>query len=504
MRILEENVSKKELLDFLYYGMNYNDPNLYKQVNDSTFNIFQFSGNTASDMIKGAHPKNFDELTAINALSRPGSSFSYSDFIRNEDGESKYPQVVAQFLKDSHGCILFQEQIMKIVEFLTNGKVKGNDARKLLKALGKANKKQEDIDKWNKIVETIKEESKDKLSPSEIEMLASDLITLSSYSFNKSHAAAYTYMACNTLYMSYYFKNYFWAASLSYDATKLDVLKDSIKNANSVGIKILPPDVNKSNLHFTPTDEGITFGLNEIKGIGEEAAKTVIKNRPYTSLKDFLMKNIEEKSINKRISTALLGGGAFDSLFGKDERKNYLNILTEYYVKKKTKKDPEKLSKLWDEIKEEHSIIKVTTTNDDYIELETKYLGGNFFHGEFSPEMLEKIEKLHAIGRCLRNFQEVRESNLASAYCPVIMKKYRYHTQKNGEEMLFADCVDANGEEKSIPIFGSYFKFLKIKFFGESPYLLSLYPKGDEIMFGSRNFIKSPDTIRAMMIRWKI
>ncbi len=126
MKILKENVSKQEVKDFLYYGMSIEDKHLYQQVNESQANIFQFSGGTASGMIQRAIPTNFEELTCLNALSRPGSSFEFDDFVNNGTSSSKYPKIIAEKLEDSHGCILFQEQIMKLVEDLSNGKINGN------------------------------------------------------------------------------------------------------------------------------------------------------------------------------------------------------------------------------------------------------------------------------------------------------------------------------------------------------------------------------------------
>ena len=126
MKILKENVSKQEVKEFLYYGMNIEDKHLYQQVNESQANIFQFSGGTASGMIQRAIPTNFEELTCLNALSRPGSSYEFDDFVNNGANSSKYPKIIAEKLGDSHGCILFQEQIMKLVEDLTNGKINGN------------------------------------------------------------------------------------------------------------------------------------------------------------------------------------------------------------------------------------------------------------------------------------------------------------------------------------------------------------------------------------------
>ena len=126
MKILKENVSKQEVKEFLYYGMSIEDKHLYQQVNESQANIFQFSGGTASGMIQRAIPTNFEELTCLSALSRPGSSFEFDDFVNNGTTSSKYPKVIAEKLGDSHGCILFQEQIMKLVEYLSNGKINGN------------------------------------------------------------------------------------------------------------------------------------------------------------------------------------------------------------------------------------------------------------------------------------------------------------------------------------------------------------------------------------------
>ena len=502
MKVLSE-ASKQDLKDFLYYGMNYEDKNLYDEVCKRQANIFQFSGGTASGMIQRAQPQNFDDLTSVNALSRPGSSFCFDDFCANGNTNSKYPKVISERLTDSHGCILFQEQIMQLCEKLSNGKVKGDYARKLLKKLGKANKKQEDIDSWNKMVQIIKEESKSILSDKDIEEFTNDLLILSAYSFNKSHAAAYTYVACMTLYMTNYFRPYFWAASLTYDASKLDALKVSIKNAQNDGFKILPPDVNTSGLHFTPVKDGIRFGLNEIKGIGETPCAAIIMNAPYESVKDFILKNLESKGINKKIVTSLIGGGAFDNLIPEKQRKRYLAIAEEFYEKKGTKKNPALLGELWDDVVENHQLDSETTVND-YMEYENTYLGGNFFHGIFSDVMGEKIDKLYALGKCLKSFAEVREKDRPNAYVPVQIKAYRYHTQKNGQEMCFLTCEDMNGEEVSIPVFGSYWEVVKVKFYAEGFYLLSVFDKDGQIMFGSRNFIKSPDTKRAMMIRWKI
>ena len=137
MKILRK-VTKEEVKDFLDEKMDLKDEQLYEQLNNTQFAIFQLSGNTASGMCKQIHPDNFDEVMALNALSRPGSSFALPDYIEAKKSKiKKYPDSINKFIKDSNGVILYQEQIMKLVEFLTNGKVSGNYARGLLKKLSK-------------------------------------------------------------------------------------------------------------------------------------------------------------------------------------------------------------------------------------------------------------------------------------------------------------------------------------------------------------------------------
>lgn len=505
IKILEKNVEKQELKEFLYYGMSYDDKQLYQQVNESQANIFQFSGNTASGMIQRAVPQNFDELTCLNALSRPGSSFSFDDFVSNGNEGSKYPEPISKFLKDSHGCILFQEEIMKLIEDLSNGKIKGNYARGLLKKLGKANKKQEDLDAWDKLVNTIKEEAKSKLTTREIDEFTTDLITLSAYSFNKSHAAAYTYVACETLYMTRYFKPYFWASSLAYAATKTDKdeIKGAVKEARRDGFKILPPDVNNSKIHFTPLSfNEIGFGLNEIKGVGLEPAKAIIENGPYESIIDFIVKTLGTK-INKKITLALIGGGAFDNLIPAGERKKYLKIAEQFYVDKKTSKNPEKLKEVWNKCVEDH-YLDGKTTPEEYMEMEKTFLGGSFFHGVFSDDMVAKIEKLVSLNKCFRDFGEIREQDKSSAYVFVHIKDLRCHQQKNGKTMVFITAEDCNGEELTIPCFASYYEHIKEKLL-TGFYLMKVYPddSGNGILFGSRNWVTNPDTIRSMLVRYQ-
>ena len=239
------------------------------------------------------------------------------------------------------------------------------------------------------------------------------------------------------------------------------------------------------------------FGFNDIKGVGEEPAKDIVRNQPYTSIIDFICKNIGTK-INKRVTSALIGSGAFDELI-EGNRKYYQQVVEKFYEKKKTTKTIPLLEEKWEDSLNE--VEKCETTEADYIEYEEAYLGGQFFHTKFSA-IAEKIEKLYSKGYCLRDFDELRRKNLPKQYVFVYVNSYRYHTDKNGREMLFCEIEDRNGEKQSIPIFASFWQYVKLKFYGEAFYLMDLYPTEDgKIMFGSRNWVKDPVTIKNMIAR---
>lgn len=499
MKILRRNVSRNEFKKFLN-KINLEDKNLYKEVSDNQCFIFQFSGSTASRMVGDAKPENFDDMICLNAYSRPGASFGFGNFclIKNEGQKSVYPEQLQNFLTDGRGTICFQEQIMAIGNYLTDGKYNGNTWRQLLKKLGKAKKAPEDLKKWDEMVACAKEVGAKKgISTKDIDLLCDDLLTLSAYSFNKSHAAAYSYLAMEEVYLAKYFKSYFYAINLSNEAGKKDAIKEAIESCKKSGFEVEPPNINNSRENFFPNQNKLYFGFNDIKGVGEEPAKDIVRNQPYTSVIDFICKNIGTK-INKRVTSALIGSGAFDELI-EGNRKYYQQVAEKFYEKKKTTKTIPLLEEKWEDSLKE--VEKCETSATDYIEYEEQYLGGQFFHNKFNA-ISDKIETLYSKGYCLRDFDELRRKNLPKQYVFVYVNSYRYHTDKNGNEMLFCEIEDRNGEKQSVPIFASFWQYVKLKFYGEAFYLMDLYPTEDgKIMFGSRNWVKDPITIKNMIAR---
>lgn len=143
IKVLKRNVDKQELKDFLYNGMSIDDQQLYDELSEKQANIFQFSGRTAAGMCQRAQPKNFNDMISINCLSRPGSSFQFDDFVANGNDKSKYPPFISQFLKDTHGCILTQEQIIMIINALTHRR--NNHLNQYIKEISDSEKPEEVI-----------------------------------------------------------------------------------------------------------------------------------------------------------------------------------------------------------------------------------------------------------------------------------------------------------------------------------------------------------------------
>lgn len=316
---------------------------------------------------------------------------------------------------------------------------------------------------------------------------------------SNSHAVAYTYTAVITLYLSYYFKPYFYSSTLTYEAEKQENLKKRLDNCRVAGFTVLPPDVNRSELHFFPEDNNIRFGLNEIKFVGEAPANTIIKNRPYSSLFNFFEKNMGE-GINIRTTLALIRSGAFDNLINKD-RKRYSFIYEQFNEKKKSTKVIEKLKFLWETIeKEANSLPGLETSETDLVEYEKEYFGFPIFSSLFSDKVIKFLIELNNRGLCELYFDEALVKPIIRI--PVNVESYRTLIDKNGKEMAFLNCVDLSGVSKRLPIFQSYWKHVKQNFTGEGLYLVTIYAdeeKDKEIYFGSKKW--TDDATKSRMLK---
>ncbi len=284
--------------------------------------IFQLESRGMKELIKKLQPDCFDDITALVALYRPGplQSGMVDNFINRKHGREKisYPDETYQheslqpILEPTYGIILYQEQVMQIAQVLAGYSLGGADL--LRRAMGK--KKPEEMAKQRAGFE---QGAKDNGVDGELAMKIFDLVEkFAGYGFNKSHSAAYALVSYQTLWLKAHFPAAYMAAVLSSDMDNTDKVVGFIEETRRMGLKVLPPQVNRSAFMFTVADERtIVYGLGAVKGVGEAAIEGVLEAREkagaFRDLFDFC-KRIDLRKANRRVLEALIRAGALDEL----------------------------------------------------------------------------------------------------------------------------------------------------------------------------------------------
>ncbi len=293
------------------------DPGAFKQMQGANMDgLFQVESALYVSLFNQLPPTRFSDIVASIALNRPGplGSGMVDDYISVASGKKEatyYDDRLRPLLEETFGTIVYQEQIMQISMVMSG--FSAGKADKLRKAMGK---KKIDVmrdlkDDWNKgAVEN-------GYSLEVAKKIWDDAEKFAEYAFNKSHSAAYAILVMRTAYLKYYYPNDYMAAVLSSYMGKSDKLIKYIASCNSDNIPVLPPDVNSSNLEFTPLDDGgIRFGLAGVRGVGEKVAQVIIdernENGPFTSLQDFVNR-VPSSAFNRKTLEALIKSGGFDS-----------------------------------------------------------------------------------------------------------------------------------------------------------------------------------------------
>lgn len=499
IKIIRE-VNKEELIDFLY-DINIEDEKLYTELNDhNSIGIFQLKGKTASKLCEEVQPDNFEDANAVNALARPGPIEAAAPyFVKRKNGEaSPYPEKVNEILSTTYGTMVYQEQIMSIFNKVGGFTLEGaNHVRGLMKKLGKADKKESDLKEWDKTVKKfIRNAQKEGITEVEAKRVADDLIAFSGYSFNKSHSSSYTYIAIMTLYLSVYFRKYFYSSILDYEVDRNKYLIEVVNSIKAHGFEILPPNINKSEANIIPgEDNQILFGLINIKSVGEKSIEVILANKPYKSFIDFILKT-RCRAVTSAVIIALISVGAFDEMYS--NRKKLILMFVRFWKEKKSVKVKEKLEFLWEKINQETDRIpSLTTTITDLRNYEKDYFGMCIFTTLFTKIKIEAFNKMKRQNLIRLNFQEVDEYSFK---VPVCINSVRAFNDKNQNEMAFVDIEDITGENISIPVFASYWKFIKEYFIPNNIYLMNIHrdDKGS-ILFGQKSWTTSEFRVLRMI-----
>jgi DNA polymerase-3 subunit alpha len=288
-----------------------------------TSGVFQFESSGMRDILRRYQPSRLEDLTALNALYRPGpiQGGMVDDFIERKWGrrEVKYdlPEL-KELLEETYGVIVYQEQVMQVSNRIAGYSL--GDADLLRRAMGK--KKVEEMAKHRE--RFVKGALERGFNQKKVEKIFDLMEQFAGYGFNKSHSAAYAYLAFITAYLKAHYPVDFMAALLTSETGNTAKVVKYINECRDMGIKILPPDVNHSEWSFTPDGEAIRFGMGAVKNLGQSAVEAIGRARQevgsFTSLHEFCEK-VDMGSVNRRMIESLIKAGAMDSLEGTRSQK---------------------------------------------------------------------------------------------------------------------------------------------------------------------------------------
>ena len=289
----------------------------------NTVGTFQFESAGMQKYLRELEPHVFEDLIAMNALYRPGPMDYIPDFIDRKQGRKPIEYDIPcmeQYLKDTYGITVYQEQVMLLSRLLA-GFTRGQSDT-LRKAMGK-----KQIEKMNELEVLFYEGGEKNGHPKDkLHKIWEDWKKFASYAFNKSHATCYSWVAYQTAYLKAHYAAEYMAAVMTSGQSDIERTTELMEDCRKHNLDILAPSVNESDLNFAVNKQGqIRFGLQAIKGMGEAAAEAIItereKNGPFTDIFDFLSR-VDLRSINRKNVEVLVKAGAFDGL-GEMHRAQY-------------------------------------------------------------------------------------------------------------------------------------------------------------------------------------
>ncbi len=319
-KLIEKRHGKR--IDFIREDVN--DKGVYDLIQTGhTIGLFQIESDGMQDLCRRLKPSNFEDIVAVLALYRPGpmESGMLDDFIDRKHGRAKIDYFYDEFdaplrpiLEPTYGVIVYQEQVMQIVQTIGGFSLGGADL--VRRAMGK--KIVEEMDRLKG--EFAEGGVKKGYVRSHCEELFDLIVKFAGYGFNKSHSAAYGLVTFYTSFLKCYYPTEFMAALLTLEKDNTDKVVKYVDEVKRLGIDLFPPDINKSDLVFSATKidgkEVVMFGMGAIKGAGDVAINSILESRKeggvFQSLSDFISR-IDGSKVNKRVIESLTKAGAFDS-----------------------------------------------------------------------------------------------------------------------------------------------------------------------------------------------
>ncbi|HUZ93082.1 MAG TPA: DNA polymerase III subunit alpha, partial [Candidatus Paceibacterota bacterium] len=425
--------------------------------------VFQFESSGMRRYMKDLQPTRLEDLIALVALYRPGPIELIPTFIKRKHGEEKISYlhpIMEKILQSTYGVIVYQEQVMDMATELA-GLTRG-EGYLLIKAVGKKIKSLLDEQKEKFIQGCIKNKI-----PSSIAQKTWELIEpFARYGFNKAHSACYATIAYRTAYLKAHFPEESMAALFNNELSDLDRISFLVGEAKASGIQILPPDINKSFVQFTPEGENkIRFGILGIKNVGEAIVQAIVEERmsrgEFASFEEVLTR-IQHKDLNKKSIESLVKAGAFDSLGIERNQalENLEEILRFANSMRKDRAQPQRGTSLFGAsapLAAPKLKLKPAppATKDQKLTWEKELLGFYLSDHPLNAVNAKMVQFRDKYG--IKTIDEIRLVKSATLPCRTfgLISKVHKITTKSGQPMLFVTIEDFSRKPMEIVVFNS-------------------------------------------------
>src|SRR5579864_1555364 len=417
-----------------------------------TSGVFQFESHGMRDVLRKYQPNSIEDLTALNALYRPGpiQGGMIDDFVDRKHGrkrvEYELPEL-QEILQETLGVIVYQEQVMQIANRLAGYSL--GEADLLRRAMGKK-KAEEMAQQRERFVEGAVQRG---YPPKKIEKIFDLMAQFAGYGFNKSHSAAYALLAYHTAYLKTHYPVEFMAALLTSVTGSTDDVVKYINECREMGIAVEPPDINVSDANFTPHGQAIRFGLAAVKNVGHNAIESIVAARKelgrFTSIYEFCEK-VDLRLLNKRVLESLIKSGAMDSLGRRAQLMAVLDKAMEHA--QKTQRDAESgqhgLFGVFDQeqVQTYEDRLPDVPPWDEHTRLANeKEILGFFITGHPLEKYREKLEDLRALSSAELGAMKSSTGKDETLCTAGIITNLRVLKSKKGEFYAQASLEDLSG-----------------------------------------------------------
>lgn len=416
-----------EKLDF--NNIPFDDPKVMELfAKGETTGIFQFESEGMKRFLKDLKPRNFEDLCAAIALFRPGPANNIPSFIRRKEGREEITYIdetLKDILKETNGIIVYQEQIMLIAREYAGYTLAEADI--LRRAMSK---KKYDVLKMeeDRFISKALEKGRDEETAKKLFDL---ILAFAGYGFNKSHSVSYSIVAYKMAYLKCYYPKHFYASLLSGVVGSEEKTKEYLREVKKLGIKFLPPDINKSlDKEYTISNDKIVFPLSSIRNVGGVISNFIVKQRtePYKDIYDFLKRTIE-KTNNRKVLESLIYAHAFDSFYNINTLISNLDNILNYV----------ELSK---DI-EEDLLLKPTINEKEELPLEDILEKEKQVFGFYLTS--HKTEKYKLNSPDITDIYDIKEKLNKRVMVIVSVEKIKEIITKKNETMCFLTSSDNTG-----------------------------------------------------------